>query len=137
MRDSTTAKIPPVSISFTNKGYDKVGKIGGQLAQLAHTAYPLPLSDCSVATAPATSIRPPVIKHYLTTSGALTTATEIILALKPVTFRFKEEIDAERTPQFGLLAEDVEKVNHDLVLRDAEGQGLYRSLRSGERDVAE
>jgi Chaperone of endosialidase len=49
-------------------------------------------------------------------------ASEAILALKPVTFRYKKEIDADRTRQFGLVAEDVEKVNPDLVVRDAEGQ---------------
>jgi hypothetical protein len=49
-------------------------------------------------------------------------ASEAIHALKPVTFRYKKEIDAERTPQFGLVAEDVEKVNPDLVVRDAEGK---------------
>ena len=47
-------------------------------------------------------------------------ASEAILALKPVTFRYKEEIDPARSPQFGLVAEDVEKVNPDLVVRDAE-----------------
>ncbi len=49
-------------------------------------------------------------------------ASEAILALKPVTFRYKKEIDADRTPQFGLVAEDVEKVHPDLVVRDAEGK---------------
>ena len=50
------------------------------------------------------------------------TASEAILALKPVTFCYKKEIDAERTPQFGLVAEDVERVNPDLVVRDAAGK---------------
>jgi hypothetical protein len=49
-------------------------------------------------------------------------ASEAILALKPVTFRYKKEIDPERTPEFGLVAEDVEKVNPDLVVRDTEGK---------------
>jgi trimeric autotransporter adhesin len=49
-------------------------------------------------------------------------ASEAILALRPVTFRYKEEIDSERTPQFGLVAEDVEKVNPQLVVRDEEGK---------------
>jgi len=49
-------------------------------------------------------------------------ASEAILALKPVSFRYKKEIDAERTPQFGLVAEDVEKVNPDLVVRDGEAK---------------
>jgi len=49
-------------------------------------------------------------------------ASEAILALKPVTFRYKKEIDPEATPQFGLVAEDVEKVNPELVIRDADGK---------------
>ncbi len=49
-------------------------------------------------------------------------ASETILALKPVSFRYKKEIDPERTPQFGLIAEEVAKVNPDLVTRDAEGK---------------
>ena len=49
-------------------------------------------------------------------------ASEAILALKPVTFRYKQELDPEGIPQFGLVAEDVEKVNPDLVVRDDEGK---------------
>ena len=49
-------------------------------------------------------------------------ASESILALNPVTFRYKQELDADRIPQFGLVAEDVEKVNPDLVVRDADGK---------------
>jgi hypothetical protein len=49
-------------------------------------------------------------------------ASEAILALRPVAFRYKHELDPKGIPQFGLLAEDVEKVNPDLVVRDAEGK---------------
>jgi hypothetical protein len=49
-------------------------------------------------------------------------ASEAIHALKPVTFRYKQELDPEGIPQFGLVAEEVEKVNPDLVVRDAEGK---------------
>jgi endosialidase-like protein len=49
-------------------------------------------------------------------------ASEAILALKPVTFRYKKELDPESTPQFGLVAEEVEKINPDLVARDAKGE---------------
>ncbi|HEY2922401.1 MAG TPA: tail fiber domain-containing protein [Candidatus Binatia bacterium] len=49
-------------------------------------------------------------------------ASEVILALKPVTFRYKKELDPNGIPQFGLVAEDVEKVNPDLVARDADGK---------------
>ena len=49
-------------------------------------------------------------------------ASESLFALKPVTFRYKKEIDSQGIPQFGLIAEDVEKVNPDLVVRDKEGK---------------
>ena len=49
-------------------------------------------------------------------------ASEAILALKPVTFRYKKELDPQGIPQFGLVAEEVAKVNPDLVARDAKGK---------------
>jgi hypothetical protein len=49
-------------------------------------------------------------------------ASEAILALQPVTFRYKKEFDPAGTAQFGLVAEDVEKVNPDLVVHDKEGK---------------
>ena len=49
-------------------------------------------------------------------------ASEGLFALKPVTFRYKKGIDPQRIPQFGLVAEDVEAVNPDLVVRDEEGK---------------
>ena len=53
---------------------------------------------------------------------AMDKASESIFALKPVTFRYKKEIDGLGSAQFGLVAEDVEKVNPDLVVRDKEGK---------------
>jgi uncharacterized coiled-coil protein SlyX len=49
-------------------------------------------------------------------------ASEAIFALKPVTFHYKKELDPEGTPQFGLVAEAVEKVNPALVARDDQGK---------------
>src|SRR5207248_10248260 len=49
-------------------------------------------------------------------------ASETIHALKPVTFRYKKEIDPAGTSQFGLVAEEVEKVDPDLIVRDKEGK---------------
>jgi len=49
-------------------------------------------------------------------------ASEALYDLKPVAFRYKKEIDAASTSQFGLVAEDVEKVNPALVVRDKEGK---------------
>ena len=48
--------------------------------------------------------------------------SEVLFALKPVAFRYKKQIDPERIPQFGLVAEEVEKVSPDLVVRDKEGK---------------
>ncbi len=49
-------------------------------------------------------------------------ASEAILALQPVTFRYKNELDPDGIPQFGLVAEQVEKVNADLIARDDQGK---------------
>ena len=49
-------------------------------------------------------------------------ASETLLALQPVTFRYKPELDPAGIPQFGLVAEEVEKVNPALVARDGDGK---------------
>jgi len=49
-------------------------------------------------------------------------ASEAILALQPVTFHYRKELDPDGIPQFGLVAEQVEKVNPDLVARDEQGK---------------
>src|SRR5438445_4306830 len=48
--------------------------------------------------------------------------SEALFALKPVSFHYKKEIDPHGIAQFGLVAEEVEKVNTDLVVRDKEGK---------------
>jgi uncharacterized coiled-coil protein SlyX len=53
---------------------------------------------------------------------AMGQASEALFALKPVSFRYKKEIDPAGTSQLGLVAEDVEKVDPDLVVRDKEGK---------------
>src|SRR5262249_21684821 len=67
---------------------------------------------------------PPSAARFKDDIKPMNKASEAILGLKPVTFRYKKEIDPERAPQFGLVAEDVAKVNSDLVARDAKGK-LY------------
>ena len=49
-------------------------------------------------------------------------ASESILSLQPVTFRYKHQFDPKGIRQFGLVAEEVEKVNPDLVARDEQGK---------------
>jgi hypothetical protein len=55
---------------------------------------------------------------------AMDSASEAILALKPVTFHYKS--DSTNTPQFGLIAEEVGKVDPDLVVRDEKGDITVR-----------
>jgi uncharacterized coiled-coil protein SlyX len=64
----------------------------------------------------------PSSQRFKTEIKPMNKASEAILALKPVTFRYKKEIDPQGSPEFGLVAEDVEKVNPDLVARDADGK---------------
>jgi hypothetical protein len=52
----------------------------------------------------------------------MNSASETLFALKPVTFRYKKEIDPEGVLQFGLIAEEVAQVNPQLVVRDKEGK---------------
>jgi Chaperone of endosialidase len=49
-------------------------------------------------------------------------ASEALYRLKPVTYRYKKEIDRTQSPAFGLIAEEVAEVNADLVARNAEGK---------------
>jgi hypothetical protein len=60
--------------------------------------------------------------RFKTAIQPMNKASETILALKPVTFRYKEELDPDGVPQFGLIAEEVERVNPDLVVRDEDGK---------------
>lgn len=49
-------------------------------------------------------------------------ASQTLFSLRPVAFRYKKEIDPQHIPQFGLVAEEVERVDPDLVIRDAQGK---------------
>ena len=53
---------------------------------------------------------------------AMDGASEAILALKPVTFRYKKEVDSAQALSFGLIAEEVAQVNPDLITRDDRGK---------------
>jgi trimeric autotransporter adhesin len=72
-------------------------------------------SDGHLGTSPSSA-------RFKTAIKPMDESSEAILALKPVTFRYKHEIDPKGIPQFGLVAEEVEKVNPDLVSRDRDGR---------------
>src|SRR5207302_3343724 len=64
----------------------------------------------------------PSSKRFKTDIKPMDKASEVLFALNPVTFRYKKQIDAKGIPQFGLVAEEVEKVNPDLVARDRDNK---------------
>jgi hypothetical protein len=62
----------------------------------------------------------PSSERFKTGIAMMDEASEAILSLRPVTFHYKA--DTEGTPQFGLIAEEVAKLNPDLVVRDRDGE---------------
>ncbi len=61
-------------------------------------------------------------RRYKQDIKLMDTVSEALFALKPVTYRYKKEIDPSQSPAFGLVAEDVAEVNPALVARNAQGQ---------------
>ena len=49
-------------------------------------------------------------------------ASEALFALEPVTYRYKKDVDPNQTLDYGLVAEDVAKMDPELAIRDAKGQ---------------
>ena len=72
-------------------------------------------SDGKLGTAPSSAR----FKHEI---RPIDTESEAIFALNPVTFCYNQDIDSQAMPQFGLIAEEVAKVNTALVLPDKEGK---------------
>ena len=72
-------------------------------------------ADGQLGTAPSS-------KRFKEEIKPMDTVSEAILSLQPVTFRYKKELDSSGTAQFGLVAEEVAKVNPDLVARDDDGK---------------
>jgi hypothetical protein len=68
-------------------------------------------------TAPTVSSR-----RYKEDIKPLDKTSEALFSLKPVSYRLKKEFDPTRALAFGLIAEEVEKVNPDLVSRNNKGQ---------------
>lgn len=74
-------------------------------------------SDGQLGTAPSS-------RRFKEDVRPMAEMSKAILALKPVTFHYKNQDTkkAEDTPQFGLIAEEVASVNSDLVARDSNGK---------------
>src|SRR6266700_1600293 len=90
-----------------------IGNVWGVTTQSGNTA-PVVVSDGGQLGVVASSER------FKKDIAGMKDASRMILALRPVTFHYKS--DAKDTPQFGLIAEEVAKVNPALVLRDQDGK---------------
>ena len=90
-----------------------IGNVWGVTTQSGNTA-PVVVSDSGQLGMVASSQR---FKKDIANMAA---ASEAILSLRPVTFHYKT--DARETPQFGLVAEEVAKVNPALVVPDKDGK---------------
>jgi len=61
-------------------------------------------------------------RRYKEDIKPLDKTSEALFSLKPVSYRLKKEFDPTQALAFGLIAEEVEKVNSDLVSRNNKGQ---------------
>jgi hypothetical protein len=102
----------------------RIGKRGVQTA-----AYMIGIHGATVAGGTAVMVDSNGHLGTLTSSARykrdirpMDKSSEALLSLHPVTFRYKKELDSLGIPQFGLVAEQVEKVDPDLVLHDADGK---------------
>jgi hypothetical protein len=101
----------------------KSGRLHGPSGQphVKHTAaYIAGISGVAVAGDPALQTRWPAwcrpsSERFKDEIKPMNDTSEALLALKPVTFRYKNDLDPKRITRFGLVAEEVEKVNPDLV----------------------
>src|SRR6266516_2536525 len=71
---------------------------------------------------PSDGHNPGSSQRFKTEIKPMEDASEALFALKPVTFRYKHDIDPDPAERFGLVAEEVEKVKPDLVVCDQEGR---------------
>jgi hypothetical protein len=90
-----------------------IGNVYGRTTRNASTAPVVVSADGQLGTAASS-------ERFKKDIAAMQKASESILSLRPVTFHYKT--DTADTPQFGLIAEEVAKVNPALVLPDQEGK---------------
>src|SRR5438067_837372 len=114
--DTNVISIGGIAASGTSYENTFIGGIYGASVN-SGTALPVYVdTDGHLGSATTSSAR---FKENIHDMGA---TSSVLLALRPVTFRYKPEFDAAQVPQFGLVAEEVEKVNASLVVRDKKGK---------------
>jgi hypothetical protein len=101
----------------------RIGTVGTQTATFIAGIHGVGVTGAAVIVSSSGQLGvAPSSQRFKAEIKPMEKASEAILALKPVTFHYKPELDPKGTPQFGLVAEEVEKVDPDLVVRDAEGK---------------
>ena len=101
----------------------RIGTPGAQTRTFVSGIYGTPVTGLAVMVNTAGQVgTAPSSKRFKDAIKPMDKASEAILALKPVSFRYKDEVDPAGIPQFGLVAEDVEKIDPDLITRDEQGK---------------
>src|SRR5207244_12901783 len=107
----------------SESGIIRIGTAGTHTNTLIAGIYNVPVSGLSVVVGSGGQVGTSTSSaRYRDDIKPMDKPSEAILALQPVTFRYKHELDRTGIPQFGLVAEQVEKVNPDLVARDEQGK---------------
>jgi len=99
---------------------DKSGITQVVLAASSRESKPEDISFCHCGVERETAMIVASSERFKKDISTMEKASEAVLSLRPVTFHYKT--DTKGTPQFGLIAEEVAKVNPALVLPDKEGK---------------
>ena len=102
------------TIRVGTQGTQKQAFVAGIFGATAPAGVPVVITSSGQLGTVTSSAR---FKRNIRDMGS---ASDTLMALRPVTFQYKAEIDPAGTPQFGLIAEEVEKVAPELVVRDAQ-----------------
>jgi hypothetical protein len=101
----------------------RIGKQGTQKATFIAGIFGVPLTGSTVVVTSSGKVGVATSSaRFKEAIKPMDKASEAVLGLQPVTFRYKKELDPDSIPQFGLVAEQVEKVNPDLVVRGEDGK---------------
>ena len=118
------------NIDIANRGVTgeantiRIGTSGAQTAAFVAGIHGVPITGGTAIGVNASGqlgVKPSSVR-YKEAIRPMDKASEAILALEPVTFRYTKELDPKGAPQFGLVAEEVAKVNPDLVVADDQGK---------------
>src|SRR5207247_4519678 len=99
---------------------DKSGITQVVLAASSRESKPEDISFCHCGVERETAMIVASSERFKKDISTMEKASEAVLSLRPVTFHYKT--DTKGTPQFGLIAEEVAKVNPALVLPDRDGK---------------